>query len=48
MIGVIMVAATEKKQRLGDLVAGTVLVKTAPRTQINNTFLSQQTLRHTP
>ena len=38
MIGVIMIAATEKKQRLGDLVAGTVLVKTAPRTQINNTL----------
>jgi len=36
MIGVIMIAATEKKQRLGDLVAGTVLVKTTPRTQINN------------
>ncbi|HEX8279259.1 MAG TPA: RDD family protein [Segetibacter sp.] len=38
MIGVIMIAATEKKQRLGDLVAGTVLVKTAPRTQISNTL----------
>lgn len=36
MIGVIMIAATEKKQRLGDLVAGTVLVKTTPRTQTNN------------
>src|SRR5215210_4252331 len=36
MIGIIMIAATEKKQRLGDLVAGTVLVKTTPRTQINN------------
>ncbi len=38
IIGVIMVAATEKKQRLGDLVAGTVLVKTTPRTQINDTL----------
>lgn len=38
MIGLIMIAATEKKQRLGDLVAGTVLVKTAPRTQINNSL----------
>jgi uncharacterized RDD family membrane protein YckC len=42
IIGVIMIAATEKKQRLGDLVAGTVLVKTTPRTQMNN-FLFQPT-----
>lgn len=38
MIGVIMVAATEKNQRLGDLIAGTVLVKTKRRTEINDTF----------
>src|SRR4051794_7730365 len=38
MLGIIMVAATERKQRLGDLVAGTVLVKTTPRTQINDTL----------
>ncbi len=38
MAGIIMIAATEKKQRLGDLVAGTVLVKTKPRTQINDTL----------
>lgn len=34
VLGVILVAATEKKQRLGDLIAGTVLVKTKPRTQL--------------
>lgn len=38
MVGMITVAATEKKQRLGDLIAGTVLVKTTARTQINDTF----------
>src|SRR3954465_3068545 len=38
MLGIIMVAATERKQRLGDLVAGTVLVKTTPRTQISDTL----------
>jgi uncharacterized RDD family membrane protein YckC len=38
MIGVIMVASTERKQRLGDLVAGTVLVKTTSQTQINDTL----------
>jgi uncharacterized RDD family membrane protein YckC len=38
LVGLIMVAASEKKQRLGDLVAGTVLVKTKPRTQISDTI----------
>jgi uncharacterized RDD family membrane protein YckC len=38
MVGVIMVAATERKQRLGDLVAGTVLIKTAPRTELITTL----------
>ena len=38
LVAVIMVAASEKKQRLGDLVAGTVLVKTKPRTQFNDTW----------
>jgi uncharacterized RDD family membrane protein YckC len=38
MVGVIMVAATEKKQRLGDLIAGTVLVKTTPKTRIGDTL----------
>lgn len=38
MVALIMVAATEKKQRLGDLIAGTVLVKTKSRTAINDTW----------
>ncbi len=38
MVGLIMVAATEKKQRLGDLIAGTVLVKTKSRTTIRDTW----------
>ena len=38
LVAVIMVAASEKKQRLGDLVAGTVLVKTKPRTHFNDTW----------
>lgn len=38
MVGVIMVAATEKKQRLGDLIAGTAVVKTKRRTEINDTW----------
>ncbi|MDB5191404.1 MAG: hypothetical protein JWQ96_967 [Segetibacter sp.] len=38
LIGVIMVAASEKKQRLGDYVAGTVLVKTRPRTAFTDTI----------
>ncbi len=41
LVGVIMVAATEKKQRLGDLVAGTVLVKTKPRTRFSDTWYEQ-------
>ena len=41
MVGVIMVAATDRKQRLGDLVAGTVLVKTAQRTELNTTLYEQ-------
>ena len=38
MVAVVMVAATERKQRLGDLIAGTVLVKTKPRTHLSDTF----------
>ncbi len=38
MVGFILVAATEKKQRLGDLIAGTVLVKTKLRTGLNDTW----------
>lgn len=38
MVGVIMVAVTEKKQRLGDLIAATTVVKTKPRTAIHDTW----------
>ena len=34
--GLISVAVTEKHQRVGDLVAGTTLIKTQPRTQLDN------------
>jgi uncharacterized RDD family membrane protein YckC len=33
IIAVIAVAASEKHQRIGDLIAGTTLVKTKPRKQ---------------
>jgi len=38
LVAVIAVAATEKHQRIGDLVAGTTLVKTKPRTNIEQTL----------
>lgn len=38
LVALITVAASEKNQRLGDIVAGTVLVKTRPRTQISDTI----------
>jgi uncharacterized RDD family membrane protein YckC len=38
VLGTVMVAATEKHQRLGDLVAGTTLVKTRPRTAVSQTL----------
>ena len=38
LIALVMVAATERKQRLGDIVAGTVLVKIKPRIQISDTI----------
>ncbi len=38
LVGLIMVAATEKHQRLGDMVAGTTLVKTKPRSSLQQTL----------
>jgi len=38
IIAVIAVAATEKHQRIGDLIAGTTLVKTKPRSNIEQTL----------
>lgn len=34
--GVVCVAVSDKKQRIGDIVAGTTLIKTTPRTQFNH------------
>ena len=38
LVALIMVAVSDKKQRLGDLAAGTVLVKTQPRTSFEETI----------
>ncbi|MEP6845125.1 MAG: RDD family protein [Panacibacter sp.] len=38
VVAVIVVAATQKHQRIGDLVAGTTLVKTKPRNTIEQTL----------
>jgi len=38
ILGVISIAVTNKKQRLGDIIAGTTLVKTTPRTHFQNTL----------
>lgn len=37
---VISVAVTEKKQRIGDIIAGTTLIKTKPRTTMDELFLN--------
>jgi uncharacterized RDD family membrane protein YckC len=39
---VISVAVSEKKQRIGDLIAGTTLIKTKPRTTLDELFLNSQ------
>ena len=36
LIALIVAAVSEKTQRIGDIVAGTILIRTEPRTQINN------------
>lgn len=38
LLALVMIAVTEKKQRLGDVIAGTILIKTRPRTQLYHTF----------
>jgi uncharacterized RDD family membrane protein YckC len=40
-IGIFTISSTEKHQRLGDLVAGTILVSTKERTRIENTFYTE-------
>jgi hypothetical protein len=37
--GLLSAAISEKQQRVGDIVAGTTLIKTKPRTTINNVIL---------
>jgi uncharacterized RDD family membrane protein YckC len=36
LVALIAAAVNEKTQRVGDMVAGTILIRTKPRTQINN------------
>jgi len=36
LVALIAAAVNEKTQRVGDIVAGTILIRTSPRTQINN------------
>lgn len=38
ILAVVMVAVNDKRQRLGDIVAGTTVIKTEPRTTINETL----------
>jgi len=38
VIGLILIAVTERRQRVGDLVAGTVLIKTTPRAALEQTL----------
>lgn len=40
LCGLICIAVSDKSQRLGDMVAGTTLIRTAPRTKINNIAFS--------
>lgn len=45
---IICVAVTEKHQRLGDVVAGTTLVRTEPRTHIDNVVFVPETDNYEP
>ena len=36
LVALIVAAVSEKPQRIGDMVAGTMLIRTVPRTQVNN------------
>jgi uncharacterized RDD family membrane protein YckC len=46
--GLICVAVTENKQRIGDLVAGTTLIKTEPPTAFNQIAFHPQVEEYTP
>lgn len=43
LAALICVAATEKKQRVGDIVAGTTVIKTIPRTMLQHTLYMPET-----
>jgi uncharacterized RDD family membrane protein YckC len=45
---VISVAVSEKKQRIGDIIAGTTLIKTKPRTTLDQLFLNSQDDNYEP
>jgi uncharacterized RDD family membrane protein YckC len=47
-IGIFTIVSTEKHQRLGDLVAGTILVSTKNRTRIEDTFYTETKVGYTP
>ncbi len=38
LVALIVVAVSEKRQRLGDMIAGTVVIKTTPRTALSHTI----------
>lgn len=46
--GLVAVAVTENKQRIGDIVAGTILIKTQPRTKIDHIAFHPVEENYTP
>jgi len=48
LCALISVAVSEKKQRVGDLVAGTTLIKTKPRTEFGNLVFAPVDQTYTP
>jgi uncharacterized RDD family membrane protein YckC len=48
LCGLISVAVSDKKQRVGDMVAGTTLIKTEPRTQMDKVAFTPAELDYEP
>lgn len=48
LCGLISVAASDKKQRVGDMVAGTTLIKTEPRTQMDKIAFTPAEINYEP
>jgi uncharacterized RDD family membrane protein YckC len=48
LCGLITVAVSDKKQRVGDMVAGTTLIKTEPRTQMDKVAFTPAELNYEP